>query len=309
MIRIPDDFVRQFSPADFLSNCHEAFAGYGNGTHRMEPREEEVRGSRYTLKMPASIPGYTGYKFIDEISDVSTGRLGSKTAVIRLKPGSSEEVEMSAEYITSMRTGAAGALGVRYFAPYARDISILGTGNVAKALALCVNELDVRRINVYSRTSEKREKFKSEVQDLVGAEIILHDSQKSCIKTCDAILAAVPTLEPILSYDDFGCSYISCMGGDSRTAQLSEEMLFRPTIVPDNEAQCWRSGEFRRAIEKGREGDINFAMIGGRTANIGDAANGRLKLDGKVIAYFTGLAVQDMSAAKMIYERFTGSSL
>ena len=216
---------------------------------------------------------------------------------------------MDAGYITHMRTGAAGALGVRYFAPHAKNISILGTGNVAKAAALCVAELGVSRINSYSRTPEKREEFRMEIGNAVSAEVVLHDSLKSCVADCDAVIAAVPTPEPIIYLSDLQkCQYISCMGGDSRTAQLGKDIMTDAWIIPDNEAQCMKSGDFLRAKEGKYLDEVRFVRRNGRALNIGDATNDRIQIpDGLVICYFTGMAVQDIAAAKMVYEKFNRS--
>jgi alanine dehydrogenase len=255
--------------------------------------------------MPAIILGYEGYKFIEELPADVSGKLGPRTAVIRLKPDNAEEVELDAEHITNMRTGAAGALGVKYFAPNSQNIAILGTGKISKALALCAAELGTKKINVYSRNPENREGFKTELQQ-IGADIILHDSVKSCVAGSEAILTAVPTPEPILFLKDLPQRiYISVMGGDSRTAQLDSEIIEQGVVVPDNLEQCRKSGEFKLALEKGYYNKINFAQINGRVANIGDAANGKLKPDpGIIVGYFTGLAVQDINAARMVYEKF-----
>ena len=307
MIKISADFISQnFTPADFLKNCHEAFLGYGQGIFTMPAREEQVNESgKFTLKMPAVMPGYTGYKFIEELPLDIPGKLGHRTAIIRLKPDTSDEVEMDAEFITNMRTGAAGALGLKYFAPASKNIAILGTGKISKALALCAVELGVETINVYSRSAENREKFKQELAHL-DADIVLHDSIASCVSGREAILTAVPTPEPILFYKDLSRSvYISAMGGDARTTQLDREILTRALITPDNEDQCKRSGEFKIALEKCYYKDINFAKVENRVAHIGDAAKGKLKPSADVIiGYFTGLAIQDINAAKMVYEKF-----
>ena len=307
MIKIPNDFIEHnFSPADFLTNCDEAFRLSGQGTATLPPREQNVDESgRFTLRMPAAIPGYTGYKFIEELPATELGKLGQRTAVIRLKPAGKEEAEMDAEHITNMRTGAAGALGLRYFAPQAKTVSILGTGKISKALALCAVELGARTLKVYSRSPENREKFKQELSGR-DAEIVLFDSLAGCIAGSEAILTAVPTLQPILYYRDLPRPvYISVMGGDSRTAQLDPEVVKQAVIVPDHNDQTKQSGEFKIALAEGYYDKINFAKLGERAANIGDAATGRLKVSGDiVIGYFTGLAVQDINAAKMVYEKF-----
>lgn len=307
MKKIPADFVEiNFSPADFLTNCDEAFLMYGRGVFSMPVREEKVHpDGRFTLKMPAVIPGYAGYKFIEELPSPEPGKLGRRTAVIRLKPEGEEEVEMDAEHITNMRTGAAGALGLKYFRPDAKNVAIIGTGKISKALALCAAELGIKTINVYSRNPENRDKFKTDLNEL-GAEIRLHDTVASAVKNAEAVLTAVPTPVPVIFYGDLPWPVlVSVMGGDSRTAQLDPEILRKALVVPDNLEQCKKSGEFKAAFAEGYFDKINFARRGDRAANIGDAASGLVKPGPEItVAYFTGLAVQDVNAAKMIYKKF-----
>ncbi|MDP3799845.1 MAG: NAD(P)-binding domain-containing protein [bacterium] len=310
-MNIPTDFIeKSFSAADFLANCDEAFRLYGQGLAIMPPREQNLDSSgRFTLKMPASIPGYSGYKFIEELPSDSQGKLGQRTAIIKLQSNNGQEIEIDAEYITNMRTGAAGALGLKYFAPQVKSVALLGTGKISKALALCAVELGVSKINIYSRKPENREKFAAELSSL-PVEIISCDSVESAISEVEGILTAVPTPEPILFFKDLPAGvFISAMGGDSRTTQLDKEIMTNAVVIPDNEEQCKKSGEFKEALAEGYYQDINLAKVEDRTVNIGDASLGRIKLDSRIkVAYFTGLAVQDINAAKMVYEKYNKKS-
>lgn len=306
-MKIPIDFIeKNFSAADFLANCDEAFRLYGQGKVEMLPREQNLDSfGKFTLKMPASVAGYSGYKFIEEMPSDSKGKLGQRTAVIKLELKNGVVIEFDAEYITNMRTGAAGVLGLKYFAPQIKTITILGTGKISKGLALCAVELGITTINIYSRNVENREKFKAELSHL-PVNIITHDSVASAVYGACAILTAVPTPEAILFLKDLEPNvFISVLGGDSRTTQLDKEIMMNAVVVPDNEEQCKKSGEFKKALADGYYQDINFAKIDGQIANIGDASLDKLKLtNGLRVAYFTGLAVQDIYAAKMVYEKY-----
>lgn len=309
MTKISADFIKKnSSPADFLANCREVFLMLGQKAVAVTPREESVdEAGKFTLKMPAEIPGAVGYKFIEELPPAEAGKLGQRTAVIRLQLDGEKMVEMDAEHITNMRTGAAGVLGMEFLAPRAKNTAILGTGKIAKALALCAVEFGVKTINVFSRKPENREAFKQEVIKHSGFNnITLHDSISACVRSVDAILAAVPTPEPILFLKDLPSRVcISVMGGDQRTTQIDSEILKKGVVVPDNLEQCKKSGEFKTALANGYFDKINFARVDGRIAHIGDAALGKLKpAQGITVAYFTGLAVQDIAAAKMVYDKF-----
>ncbi len=116
-----------------------------------------------------------------------------------------------------------------------------------------------------------------------------------------------PTPEPILGLDGIGEeTHLSVVGGDTRTAQLDVDLLCRRTVVVDHPDQAPDSGDLRIARAEGRYGDIDFACdAAGRVMTIGDAAMGSLeRLRGRgAIAYFTGLAAQDLHAAAVAYRR------
>jgi ornithine cyclodeaminase/alanine dehydrogenase-like protein (mu-crystallin family) len=96
------------------------------------------------------------------------------------------------------------------------------------------------------------------------------------------------------------------MAGDPRTVQLDFDLLRARPVVVDVPRQAAKSGEFRLARESGRHDEISLVRDDeGRVLTIGDAACGRLEgLRGSGgIAYFTGMAAQDLVAAVRICER------
>ena len=146
------------SVEEVVDSCDRAFRLYGSGEVLNPPRREEVRRTEgadlFRLEMPAEWPGrYRARKVIVERSDVSSGRLAGRTAVIELEEvATGRGAVLDAEYLTNMRTGAAGALGVRYLAASAEVLAIVGTGRIARALALCADAaLGPREIRATSR--------------------------------------------------------------------------------------------------------------------------------------------------------------
>jgi len=133
------------------------------------------------------------------------------------------------------------------------------------------------------------------------------DDIPSCAEDADIVLSAVPTPAPILRPRDVRPdAHLSVMGGDARTTQLDLDLLRARPVVVDHPDQAANSGEFRAAQEAGRSAEIQFTRDAqGRILTVGDAANGRLRhlLGRGAVAYLTGLAVQDLHAAAMVYER------
>ena len=309
------EFQHLFGVDDFLSACDRAFRLYGEGVLSNSPRQEVIERQRgmdcFRLEMAAQWPGrYRARKIIEELSDVSRGHLQARTASITLEDlRRDREICMEANYITDMRTGAAGALGVKYLAPRPpRRVSLIGTGRVARALALALDRLFIlEEIRVTSRRARNREDFARDLSPRLRAPLYLAESIETSVENAEAVLAAVPTPRPILSgriLERVPCLVV--IGGDGRTRQAAPEVLEQREVVVDALEQATQSGEFKYALEAGRFERIFFARdSAGGILDLGDAACGRLDpgTEAPRLAYFTGLAVQDLCAAIGIYEK------
>lgn len=311
MIRLKEaEFVDRFGVRDYLRACRRAFELHGEGVIENPERVEEVKEGYFRLEMLAEWEGrYRGRKVIEEWSQVGSGRLGERRAVVELEDlRGGVRVVLDADHITDMRTGAAGALGVEYLARGpVRRVGILGTGRVAQVLARAVDELfGLERIQATSRSQKRREAFAAALGDQVEAELVMVESLAACAEGVDAVLTAVPTLRPILSGDMVGeIPVLVALGGDSRTRQLEQGVLEGFTVLVDHEGQAGASGEFKHAREIGCFDDIRFCRDGaGRVLTVDDAACGRLStaVEWPRVVYLTGLAAQDLCAAAMVYE-------
>lgn len=310
--RISDrDIASVMTVRDFVNSCDEAFRFYGSGQMTNPPRKEEVirEGNLdvFRLVMPGRWKGkFQGQKVLEERSDVKTGRLGERTAVIELEDVRGQtHVVVDAEHITDMRTGAAGALGAKYLAKTpVRTAAILGTGRIARALARCIDiALGPKLMRVTSRTPEKRAAYAAAVAPVIQCDLDVVEDIETCIDGADAIFTCVPTPEPILR-DAADHVHISVLGGDGRTTQLQPALLKRRIVVADHAEQVLLSGEFLalRDLDETPRWAKNSA---GQISTIGHAALGQLEhLRGQgSIAYFSGLAIQDIHAAATAWRK------
>lgn len=315
---LDEEIASVMAVRDVVESCHEAFRLYGLGEMVNPARTESlVRDGDmdvFRLELPGEWPGrFRGRKVIEERSDVRTGRLGARTAVIELEDmETGARAVLDAEWITNMRTGAAGALGARYLARQpVRTVAILGTGRIAQALALCADvALSPEVIRATSRKPENRDFFVAELGPKVQAHIEAAVDVAACVAGADAVLLAVPTPDPILFAQMIGeATHLSVIGGDARTRQLDAGLFLSRIVVPDHPEQVLKSGEFLAAKEAGRE--VLWARDGsGRVQTIGDAALNHLKYlrKGTGIAYFSGMAVQDIHAAGTAWRRLEPTS-
>ena len=314
--------VRQISDAevasvmttsDFVDSCDQAFRLYGLGEMKNPVREETVLREGeldlFRLVLPGEWIGkFRGQKVIEERSDVLTGRLGDRTAVIELVDlQSGLQAVVDAEFITNMRTGAAGALGAKYLAQTPVEcVAILGTGRIAQALARCVDVVLAPTVmKVTSRTQEKREAFVADIGGEISCELMMTDNVEACIDGADAIFTSVPTPNPILTQIPY-CAHVSVMGGDGRTTQLAPELLKDRPVVPDHHRQVLKSGEFV-ALNNANQEPKWIKNHRNEVLTVADAVLGHMEnLRGKgAIVYFSGMAIQDVHAAAVAWGKLS----
>lgn len=307
-----DEFVGHFSMRDFVDACDRAFVLYGKGEIVSPPRKERVEKREgldyFRLDMPAELPGlYRMRKIIEEFSDVRSGHLSRREAYIALEDlCARREVRLDAGYITDMRTGAAGALALRYTsARPVRRIGVVGTGRIARNLALaCDAVFDLEELRFTSRKEQNRQMFIEAIRPQVEVSLYMASSVADCLAGVDAVLVAVPTPVPILQAADLAAiDNIILIAGDSRTRQVAPEVLEERQVIVDILAQAENSGEFRWARTEGIYDRIALAQgEDGAALTVGDMACGRVPAARSAV-YLTGMGAQDLCAAVMVYEK------
>jgi alanine dehydrogenase len=211
---------------------------------------------------------------------------------------------MDGTYLTDIRTGAAGGIAAKYLARKdSKVIGLVGAGNQARTQleALCeVFEPESVRIN--SRTKESCEKFIREMADIVPCEIRYEESiEKVC--DCDILVTTTPTRKPIVkaSWIKEG-THINAIGADAvGKEELDPEILLRSKIIVDDMVQALHSGEVNVPLSKHyiSENDIH-AQLGEVMVGL---KPGRTSEDEITIFDSTGLAIQDVATAHLVYER------
>jgi ornithine cyclodeaminase/alanine dehydrogenase-like protein (mu-crystallin family) len=302
------------STANIVSACDQAFRLYGQNQLLNPPRLENVqhtdKGDYFRLELPAEWPDrFRCRKVIEEHSDVATGTLGGRQALIHLEDlQNGKKIQIDADLLTDMRTGAAGALGLSYLAqrPITR-VGIVGTGRIARQLARALDEVfTLEALCVTSRKEESRNSFNLAMAPVLKSTLHMAPSLRQCIDGADALLLAVPTPRPIITREDLHSDLLlAVIGGDSRTRQLAPDILETMPLMVDHLEQAKQSGEFLWALEQNRFRQIRFSRTqNGEVIHIGDAACGRLdEADERPrLAYFTGMGIQDLCAAVAVYQ-------
>lgn len=228
---------------------------------------------------------------------------------------------LNASAVTGLRTGAAAALGAKWLARSdASKLLVAGAGHmstymVAGVLAVCpgVNEVKVWD-PVSSEAPEARVKrMRDEVARILSAceharvastySIEATADGRGAVGDADVIVTITPATSPIIpnAWVRPG-THISCVGADMPSKQeLASALVARAAVYVDDRGQSVSSGELEIPVE---EGAIHPADI---RAELGEVIAGMApgRGDDEEITVFdtSGIAVQDLAASKVAYDR------
>jgi len=198
--------------------------------------------------------------------------------------------------ITILRTGAASAVAAKYLARRdARTALICGCGTQGE-----IQLQAIRRVlpieTVYALDADR-----SRAAAFPGATVV-DDFVKA-----DVIVTCTPSRSAILHRVEPG-TFIAAVGADSHEKQeLAPELMASSKVVTDVTEQCATIGDLHHAIAAG-------AMTREQVhAELGEIVAGRKpgrENDSETIIFdSTGMALQDVAAATIVYERALASGL
>ena len=198
---------------------------------------------------------------------------------------------MDGRLITEMRTAAVSAVAIDHLAaPGAKVLGILGSGVQARshfrALAGIRSFTDVR---VWSRSQDHAQQFASEV----GARVT---TAEQAVSGADVVLSLTSSPEPVLRGKWLSPHAMVCAIGAAtpERRELDEEAMRGAVVVESREAAMKEAGDIVLA----------HAQV---TAEIGELLNGAQmeRGDRPVVFKSVGIAVEDIAAAKLVYDKFT----
>ncbi|WP_435078515.1 ornithine cyclodeaminase family protein [Halococcus sp. AFM35] len=207
---------------------------------------------------------------------------------------------MDGTELTMKRTGAAAAVATDHLAiEDARSLGLVGAGvqsyTQLEAIAeirpieeVVVADLDSDAVDAFVETFDDR-------FDVRGGSI-------AEAAACDVLSTVTPSTEPLVSRADLAAhTHVNAMGADAAAKQeLDAEILREAKLVIDDHDQTTHSGEISIPYS---EGIIDDSDIHGAVGEIvvGDRS-GRTSEDGITVFDSTGLAIQDVATAHVIYE-------
>ncbi len=142
---------------------------------------------------------------------------------------------MSANLLSSMRTGSVPGVAVKYLqSSNASVVGIVGAGVISRSCLLAITQTlkNSREVRVYDIFPEKALSFSDEMKALTGIDIHPVDSLEKAVVGCDVVSVAASGIQPVLINDSWikeGAVIIF-----NGAASLSEESYLNNKVVFDN---------------------------------------------------------------------------
>lgn len=299
------------SMREVMDVVEEAFRAKGLGRVQMPPKTyiffQRFNGDFRV--MPAYIEDLNaaGVKVVNvHPENPVKRRMPTVMALIELlDPESGKPIAiMDGTWITNMRTGAAGGIAAKYLARRnSRVVGLVGAGVQARTQLLALKEVfKIDEVRIYSRTSKTREKFVKDM-DFLGLSMKPVEEVKDAVLGCDIVVTTTPAKKPVVKSEWVSSGvHINGIGADAPgKEEIDPEILKRAKIVVDDYEQAFHSGEVNVPLSKGIiseedvYGELSEIIVGKKRGRESD----------EEITLFdsTGLAIQDISTAWLVYEK------
>jgi alanine dehydrogenase len=257
--------------------------------------------------MPVYIDGRAGVKWVSVYPDNWRRKLPSVVATIILcDPNTGYPLAiMDGTYITSLRTGAAGGVAVKYLAR--KDVSVIGfigAGMQAKTQLLAISEVlpQIKEVKVFDLNRDTSIRYAKEMGTKLDLNIRPVENIDEATEA-DIVVTTTPSRTPLVKKQHIRPgTHINAIGADAKGKQeLEADLLTGARIIVDDIEQASHSGEINVPLSEGviKIEDI-YGTLGEVVANIKE---GRENDEEITIFDSTGLAIQDVICAKLVYEK------
>lgn len=207
--------------------------------------------------------------------------------------------------ISILRTGAATAVAAKYLARKdSRCITISGAGNQGRVSLRALQKIfPLKKVFVIDINEQNAREFVKEMSEELNFDVEYTSAISKAVSQSDICVTCTPSRQAYLRRQDIKPgTFIAAVGADSEEKQeLEPALVASAKLVTDITEQCASIGELHHAIHDGlitKEGV--FAELGEVVAG---KKPGRQSADEIIIFDSTGMALQDVAAAAIVYEK------
>jgi alanine dehydrogenase len=319
MLLLSETDVRHLLSMDDLIQCMEsALAEFSSGRTQQPLRTVLEVGPSHAFfgVMPAFMPamGALGTKLVTVFGSNAALGLPSHLATILLLDSMTGELlsVMDGRYITEARTAAVSAVSARLLAREdAGVLAILGSGVQARSHLRAFSHVRaLRDVRVWSPNERHRRTFAEDMHREIAAPVSPVATVQEAVGGADLVVLATAAREPILRSEWIADgAHVAAVGAcrpDHR--EMETALVKRARVFVDS-----RTGALAEAgdlVIPMREGAIDAAHIAGELGQLASGAVAGRRSPAEVTLFKSlGMAVEDVAAAHLAYERATERGL
>ncbi len=212
---------------------------------------------------------------------------------------------MDSRDVTSLRTAAATAVAARYLArPTSQTVTICGCGEQGRHQVRALAHIfHLRNVFAFDTSAERATRFAEELSPDLHLAITAVNELRPALAQSDICVTCTPSHQPVLCADDVPeGTFAAAVGADNpHKSEIHPALMTKAKVVCDVLEQCAVMGDLHHALESGAmcRADV-FAELGSIVAG---KKPGRESEKEITIFDSTGMALQDVAAAAVVYEK------
>ncbi|MDF1556936.1 MAG: alanine dehydrogenase [ANME-2 cluster archaeon] len=301
---------------DVLPAVEDAFREHGLGRVQMPPKMYlDFKAYNGDLRiMPGYLegPDIAGVKLVNVHPDNPGRGLPTVMALMVLnstKTGAPLAV-MDATTLTDLRTGAAGGVAAKYLSREdSKVLGMIGLGRQARTQLQAIKAVrDIEQVKIFDTSKDSVDAFKADMEQKTGIEIITEPNVHE-VCYCDILVTTTPVRSPLVKAEWIKAgTHINAIGADAAGKEELDPMILKKAkVVVDAVAQASHSGEVNVPLAKGIFSvDEIYTELGQVVCG---KKPGRESNDEITVFDSTGLAIQDVATADLIYKRALGAKV
>ncbi len=302
LILTRNEVTKLLDMPEVITAVEDAFRAWGEGKGSMPPKAYLNVEKGDFRAMPAALPGAAALKWVNAHPQNRANNLPSVMAVLIYNdPDTGYPLAiMDATALTAFRTGAAAAIASKYLARKdSKTLGIIGAGYQAYTQILAHSEFfKFEAVNVYDINPEISLGLAGQLPQF---PVNVCSIERAA--TSDIVCTLTPSRKPIVKREwIINGTHINAVGADAAGKQeLEPQILKDATVVVDDIRQASGGGEINVPISQGIfkaeyiRGTLADIILGRKPGRAGNAD----------ITVFdsTGIAIEDIATAKLLFEK------
>ncbi len=285
-----------------IQAVEQAFRDWTEGKGTMPSKAYLVLEQGDFRAMPAALPGAAGVKWVNvHPKNPSRGLPTVMAVLIYNDPETGYPLAvMDATDITAFRTGATAAIASKYLARQdSHTIGVIGAGRQAYTQIMAHSELfRLDLVKIYDAVPAAAERLAKSLPQFKTKISKIEDTAAS-----DIVCTVTPARAPVLKKAHvLPGTHINAIGADAEgKEELEPSVLKGAIVVVDDLRQASKSGEINVPISKGLYSPSEIYSTLGEI--IAGHKPGRTDHRSVTIFDSTGVAIEDIAIARLIYEQ------